>query len=68
VQYEFGSLLKFTETTFGLGSLGTTDAIANDLTDCFDFGQRPRRFKTIPAPPYIPNFSKVSSPPYPDDE
>jgi phospholipase C len=68
VQYEFGSLLKFTETTFGLGSLGTTDAIANDLTDCFDFGQRPRPFKPIPAPSYIPNFSKVSSPPYPDDE
>jgi phospholipase C len=68
VQYEFGSLLKFTETSFGLASLGTTDAIANDLTDCFDFGQKPRPFKPIPAPPFVPSFSKVSKPPYPDTE
>jgi phospholipase C len=50
VQHEFGSILKFTEETFGLPSLGTTDARADDLSDCFNFpGQQPRRFKRISA-------------------
>jgi phospholipase C len=46
-QYEFGSLLKFTESTFGLPSLGTTDARANNITDAFDFKQSPRAFVPI---------------------
>jgi phospholipase C len=49
-QHEFGSILKFTEKTFGLGSLGTTDRRADDLYDCFDFSQSPRKFVKIPAP------------------
>jgi phospholipase C len=49
VQYEFGSILKFIEETFNLGSLGTTDVRANDLSDCFNFGSRARAFKRIPA-------------------
>jgi phospholipase C len=49
-QHEFGSILKFIEEDFGLGSLGTTDARADDLTDCFDFQQKPRRFVHINAP------------------
>ena len=49
-QHEFGSILKFTEETLGLGSLGTTDVRADDLADCFNFSQRPRRFTPIPAP------------------
>lgn len=48
-QYEFGSILKFIEGTFGLGSLGTTDARANSIVDCFDFTQPPRLFTTIPS-------------------
>jgi phospholipase C len=55
VQYEFGSILKFAEETFGLPSLGTTDARANDLSDCFDFSQPPTKFKPIPAQ-YPPNY------------
>jgi len=47
VQHEFGSILKFTEETFGLPSLGTTDQRADDLSDCFNFAQRPRHFQTI---------------------
>ncbi len=39
-QYEFGSILKFVEETFALGSLGTTDARANSIADCFDFSAR----------------------------
>ena len=50
LQYEFGSILKFSERTFGLESLDTTDLRADDLSDCFDFAQRPRRFVEILAP------------------
>jgi hypothetical protein len=38
----FGSILKFTETVFGLPVIGTTDRRADDLSDCFDFSQTPR--------------------------
>jgi len=48
-QYEFGSILKFTEETFGLPSLDKTDVRANSLSDSFDFRKKPRQFKTIPA-------------------
>ncbi len=48
-QHEFGSILKFTEEVFGLGSLGTTDVRADDLSDCFNFAHAPRKFKIIPA-------------------
>jgi hypothetical protein len=47
-QYEFGSILKFMESTFSLASLNTTDVRANNLTDSLDFTQKPRAFKTIP--------------------
>jgi phospholipase C len=46
VQHEFGSLLKFAEGVFELPSLGTTDARADDLSDCFDFTKSPA--------PYVP--------------
>lgn len=55
VQYEFGSILKFVEETFGLPSLGTTDQRANDLSDCFVYTQKPRQFETIPAK-YPPSY------------
>ncbi|MGA9419584.1 MAG: alkaline phosphatase family protein [Candidatus Cybelea sp.] len=48
-QYEFGSILKFIENTWGLGSLGTTDKRANSIVDCFDFTQPPRAFTEIKA-------------------
>ena len=48
-QYEFGSLLKFVEYTFNLGSLGTTDVRANSITDAFNFRQAPRKFVKIQA-------------------
>ena len=49
-QYEFGSILKFVEQTFGLGSLGTTDARATSIGNVFNFAQSPRTFHKIPAP------------------
>jgi phospholipase C len=48
-QYEFGSILKYIENNFGLGSLGTTDARANSMVDCFDYTQKPRTFSVIPS-------------------
>ncbi|HEV3092636.1 MAG TPA: alkaline phosphatase family protein [Candidatus Cybelea sp.] len=50
VQHEFGSILKFTEQSFGLGSLNTTDVRADNLADCFNFKAAPRRFTPIAAP------------------
>lgn len=47
--YEFGSVLKFLERTFGLASLNTTDVRSNSLEDSFDFSQKPRAFKAIPT-------------------
>jgi phospholipase C len=61
VQHEFGSILHFTEEVFGLGSLGTTDARADDLGDCFNFGQKPLRFKTISAPLKLPQLRQIEA-------
>jgi phospholipase C len=48
--HEFGSILRFTEEAFDLGSLHTTDVRADDLSDCFDFGRPPTAFHPISAP------------------
>jgi len=48
-QYEFGSILKFVEDTFGLGRLYTTDSRSSSIVDSFDFTQSPRTFSTIPS-------------------
>jgi hypothetical protein len=39
--YEFSSVLKFIEETFGLPSLGNRDVDANDMMDSFNFEQTP---------------------------
>jgi phospholipase C len=65
VQHEFGSLLAFTEETFGIpkGALKSTDVRADDLYDAFDFSQKPRAFVRIKAPPFDPERDPPS-----DDE
>jgi phospholipase C len=50
VPHDFGSILKFVETTFNLPSLGYADAAADDLSDCFNFSQTPISFQTVAAP------------------
>lgn len=68
-QYEFGSILKFVEETFGVASLGTTDARASSLDDAFDFTQPARSFDSVPAPysrSYILHRKPSHKPP--DDE
>jgi phospholipase C len=48
-QYEFGSILKYIEGNWDLGSLGTTDKRATSILNVFDYGQSPRKFKKIPT-------------------
>jgi len=48
-QYEFGSILKFIEHVWSLGSLHKTDERATSIIDCFDFSQAPRKFNAIPS-------------------
>jgi phospholipase C len=48
-QYEFGSILKFVEETFGLGSLGTTDVRATSIGNIFNFKQHARAFHVVKA-------------------
>ena len=50
VQHEFGSILKFTEETFGTASIGFSDVRADDLSDCFNFQAAPQPFRKIRAP------------------
>ena len=49
-QYDFGSILKFVEEQFGLGSLHTTDEPANSMDDMFDFTQSPLTYTNEPLP------------------
>ncbi len=46
-RHEPGSILKFIETTYGLGSLGTTDVRSDNLADCFDFTQTPKPYVSV---------------------
>jgi phospholipase C len=47
VPHEFASILHFTEKQFALGSLGYTDARADDLSDCFNFSQSPLPYHPV---------------------
>jgi phospholipase C len=69
VNHDFGSILNLVEKTFSLPSLGYADARADDLSDCFDFNQRPIPFKTIGAPLDAAHFLNDKSPRIdPDDD
>jgi phospholipase C len=45
--YQFGSILRFVEQTWGLGSLGKNDADSTSIRNAFDFSMKPRSFKKI---------------------
>jgi phospholipase C len=67
--HDFGSILKFIETTFKLPSLGYADAPADDLSSCFVLTQTPITFQTIPAPLDAAYFINDRSPRTdPDDD
>jgi phospholipase C len=50
VNHEYGSILHYIEHNYSLGTLGFTDARADDLSDCFNYQQSPIVFRTITAP------------------
>ncbi|HTX75071.1 MAG TPA: alkaline phosphatase family protein [Terracidiphilus sp.] len=67
--HEFGSFLRFTEEIFDLPSLGTRDALSDDLRDCFDFNQQPQGYEQIPtkySETFFINATPSSKPP--DDD
>jgi phospholipase C len=45
--YQFGSILRFIEDTWDLGSLGKNDAHSTSIGNAFDFNMPPRKFQTI---------------------
>jgi phospholipase C len=50
VTHDFGSILKFIETTFNLPSLNYADANADDLSDLFNNSQSAAAFQVITTP------------------
>jgi hypothetical protein len=47
--YEFGSILRFMEDNWGLGTLGKNDAHSVSIGNAFDFNMSPRKFQKIGA-------------------
>jgi phospholipase C len=69
VPHDFGSILKYIETTFGLPSLGYADGPADDLSDCFNLTHAPLTFRAIPAQLNAAHFLNDKRPPTdPDDD
>jgi phospholipase C len=69
VTHDFGSILNYIETTFGLPSLGYADAATKDaLADCFDLTQTPLKYRTIAAPLNAKFFLNDKRPPTPPDD
>jgi len=67
--HDFGSILKFVESTFGLPSLGRVDAKADDLSDFFDFTKSATTFQAITPPSNTAACISDTSPPgAPDDD
>ena len=68
VTHDFGSILHFIEEVYRLPSLGYADALADDLSDCFDF-HRHNAFHKIPAPHDAKYFlNDKSKPEDPDND
>ncbi|HEX8816536.1 MAG TPA: alkaline phosphatase family protein [Terriglobales bacterium] len=63
VNHDFGSILKFVEGVFKLPSLGYADALADDLSDCFDFKQTPLTFNPVSSQFDANYFLHDTSPP-----
>jgi len=73
VTHDFGSVLKFIETTFGLPevdpAVGYADSRADDLSDCFDLNQTPLKFTAVPSKFNAQYFLNDKRPPEgPDDD
>jgi hypothetical protein len=63
--HDFGSLLKFVETNFGLGLIGPgtwADSYADDLMEFFPLNS-PKSFNTVPARYDAEHFINSKEPP-----
>lgn len=67
VNHDFGSVLRFTEETFGLSPVGYADLYADNLSDCFDLNQTPLVFQTINATLKAAHFLTDRTSPDPPD-
>jgi phospholipase C len=68
VTHDFGSILKYIETTFSLPTVGYADVAADDLSDCFDLTQKPLTYQTIASPLKATYFLKDKRPTTPPDD
>jgi phospholipase C len=66
--YETASLLTYMEKNYGLPNLGTRDANANDLSDCFDYSQTPAKYAPIPTGVTVDRLLHEKSSGPPDDD
>lgn len=67
VPHSFGSILKFVEDDFSLGSLGQEDAISDNLLDCFDFSQSAPPYTTLQTHRSIRDFLRATPVAGPND-
>jgi phospholipase C len=67
VTHDSGSILRYIEEIFGLPSLGTRDAMSDDLGDCFDYSQGATPYRRIPTR-YTPEFFLSQKPSGPPDD
>ena len=47
--YQFGSILRFVEDVWDLGTLGKSDEHSTSIGNAFDFSMQPRKFGAIPS-------------------
>ena len=64
------AVVKFTEEVYGVPSLNGVDVPSDDLSDRFDFSQKPRAFTKIAAPQAAAFFLQDHTVPQvpPDDD
>jgi phospholipase C len=65
---ETASLLTFTEKNFGLPNLGARDATASDLSDCFDYSQKPAAYAAIKTRVTVDTLMHEKPSGLPDDD
>jgi phospholipase C len=59
-----GSILHFIEHTYGLRSLGTSDARSDRFADCFDFTQKPLPYIPVKVPGSFESLFDTNLPVY----
>ena len=65
--YDFGSILRYIEDNWSLGTLGGDDKNAQSIVDCFDYSQPPITFQPIPSSHTKAYFLKRKVPSLPPD-